>query len=204
MIKNKKRKEQMIKYFKENLGSISKLFINHVGMTVFALVVLITSSLLTKKIGNPVVFYIMGGLNVLMYFSLLYTAMWERGAKDKLKVEGGRMKEGLFHGLYMYLLANALSIFFAVFTLIFACFASDPNSGIYSVYDVFKLITHFWGAIYLPITKLEFASPVLHSLLYFAIIMPGAIVSCVSYVLGLKGFKCIFPEPKYDKNKKVR
>ena len=194
----------MIKYFKENLSSISKLFINHVGMTVFALVVLITSSLLSTKLGNQVVFYIMGGLTVLMYFSLLYTAMWERGAKDKLKVDGGRMQQGLFHGLYMYLLANALSIFLAVMTLIFACFASDPNSGIYSVYDVFKLITHFWGAIYLPITKIEIASPVLHSLLYFAIVLPGAIVSCVSYILGVKGCKCIFPEPKYDKNRKFR
>lgn len=194
----------MIKYFKENLSSISKLFINHVGMTVFGLVVLITSSLLSSKIGNDVVFYIMGGLTVLMYFSLLYTAMWERGAKDKIKIDGGRMECGLFHGLYMYLIANALSIFFALLTFFFAFFATDPNSGIYSVYDVFKLITHFWGAIYLPITRIEIASPVLHSLLYFAIILPGAIVSCVSYILGVKGFKCLFPEPKYDKNRKYR
>lgn len=194
----------MIKYFKENLSSISKLFINHVGMTVFALVVLITSSLLTKKIGNPVVFYIMGGLTVLMYFSLIYTAMWERGAKDKLKVDGGRMKQGLLHGLYMYLMANAISIFLALLTFIVACFVSDPNSGVYGAYDVVKIITHFWGAIYMPITKIELASPIVHSLLYFAIILPGAIVSCVSYILGVKGFKCIFPEPKYDKNKKVR
>lgn len=202
--KNQKRKEQMIKYFKENLSSISKLFINHVGMTVFALVVLITSSLLSSKLGNNAVFYIMGGLTVLMYFSLIYTAMWERGAKDKIKVDGGRMKRGLFHGLYMYLMANALSIFFALLTLLFACFANDPNSGIYGVYDVFKLITHFWGAIYLPITKIPISSPVLHSLLYFAIIVPGAIVSCVSYILGVKGVKCIFPEPKHDKTRKFR
>ncbi len=194
----------MIKYFKENLSSISKLFINHVGMTVFGLVVLITSSLLSDKLGNDVVFYIMGALTVLMYFSLLYTAMWERGAKDKIRVDGGRMKCGLFHGLYMYLLANAISIFLALMTFIFACFAKDPNSGIYSVYDVFKLMTHFWGSIYLPITRIEISSPVLHSLLYFAIILPGAIVSCVSYILGVKGFKCLFPEPKRDQTKKFR
>lgn len=194
----------MKKYFTENLSSISKLFINHVGMTVFALVVLITSSLLSSKIGNDVVFYMMGALTVLMYFSLIYTAMWERGAKDKIKVDGGRMKCGMFHGLYIYLFANALSIFFAVLTFIFACFANNPNSGIYGVYDVFKIITHFWGSIYLPITKIEISSPVLHSLLYFAIILPGAIVSFVSYILGVKGFKCLFPEPKHDKTRKFR
>jgi len=194
----------MIKYFKENLSSISKLFINHVGMTVFGLVVLITSSLLSSKIGNDVVFYIMGGLTVLMYFSLIYTAMWERGAKDKIRVDGGRMKCGLFHGLFMYLLANAVSIFLALMTFIFACFANDPNSGIYSVYDVFKLMTHFWGSIYLPITRIEISSPVLHSLLYFAIVLPGALVSFVSYILGVKGFKCLFPEPKRDKTRKFR
>lgn len=194
----------MIKYFKENLSTISKLFINHIGMTIFGLIVLITSSLLSDKIGNEIVFYLMGGLTVLMYFSLLYTAMWERGAKDKLKVDGGRMKIGLFHGLYMYLLANAISIFLALMTLIFSFFASDPNSGIYSVYDVFKLMTHFWGAIYLPITRIAVSSPVIHTLLYFAIILPGAIVSSVSYILGVKGFKCLFPEPKHDKTRKFR
>ncbi len=194
----------MIKYFKENLSTISKLFINHIGMTIFGLIVLITSSLLSDKIGNEIVFYLMGGLTVLMYFSLLYTAMWERGAKDKLKIDGGRMKLGLFHGLYMYLLANAISIFLAAMTLIFSFFASDPNSGIYGVYDVFKLMTHFWGAIYLPITRIAVSSPVIHTLLYFAIILPGAIVSCVSYILGVKGFKCLFPEPKHDKTRKFR
>ena len=194
----------MVKYFKENLSTISKLFINHIGMTIFGLIVLITSSLLSDKLGNEVVFYIMGGLTVLMYFSLLYTAMWERGAKDKLKIDGGRMKLGLFHGLYMYLLANAISIFLAVMTLIFAFFANDPNSGIYGAYDVFKLMTHFWGAIYLPITRIAISSPVIHTLLYFAIIVPGAIISCVSYILGVKGFKCIFPEPKHDKTRKYR
>ena len=195
----------MIKYFKENLSSISKLFINHVGMTVFALVVLITSSLLSTKLGNQVVFYIMGGLTVLMYFSLLYTAMWERGAKDKLKVDGGRMQQGLFHGLYMYLLANALSIFLAVMTLIFACFAGvEGSGGLSNTYSVFRIISQFWGAIYLPITQIPISSPVLHSLLHFAIVLPGAIISCVSYILGVKGCKCIFPEPKYDKNRKFR
>ena len=110
----------MIRYFKENLSTISKLFINHVGMTIFGLIVLITSRLLSDKIGHPVVFYIMGAITLLMYFSLLYTAMWERGAKDKIKVDGGRMKYSAFHGLYMYLIANVIAIFLAVMTIFFA------------------------------------------------------------------------------------
>ena len=194
----------MIKYFKENLSSISKLFINHIGMTIFGLLVLITSWLISDKVGNKVIFYIMGALTILMYFSLLYTAMWERGAKDKLRVDGGRMKCGLFHGLYMYLLANVPSIFFGLMTLLFSFFATDPNSGIYGVYDVFKLMAHWWGSMYMPLTTIQIASPVVHSLLYIVIILPGAIVSFVSYILGVKGFKCLFPEPKYDKTRKIR
>ena len=195
----------MIRYFKENLSTISKLFINHVGMTIFGLIVLITSRLLSDKIGNSVVFYIMGAITLLMYFSLLYTAMWERGAKDKIKVDGGRMKYSAFHGLYMYLIANVIAIFLAVMTIFFAFFANDPDSGIYGVYDVFRLMTHFWGSMYLPVTSSNMTlSPVVHSLLYFAIIMPGAIVSFVSYILGVKGYKCIFPEPKRDKTRKFR
>lgn len=188
---------KMKKYIKENLESIGKLFINHIGMTIFSLVVLLTARLI-----NNVFFYVMGGLAVLMYFSLLYTAMWERGAKDKVKIDGGREKCNIFNGLYFYLLANAFVIFTALISLILAFFITDEVSNVNNVYSVFRLITHFYNGMYMPITKISSIGPVLHSCVYLSTVIPGAIVSFVSYILGVKGFKCIFPESKKARNRR--
>lgn len=192
----------MIKYFKNNLSHISKLFINHVGMMIFSLAVLITSWLLAKKNDAPIIFYIMGAVAILMYFSLIYTAMWERGAKDKIKIDGGRLTYNPWHGLYMYLIANAIAVVAGVLAFILSFFESVPF--LYNIYTVFMFIAHWWSAMYLPLTTLELSPLWLHTLLYVAIILPGALVSTVSYILGAKGFKCIFPEPKRDRERKYK
>lgn len=204
MAENKKTKKSLIAYVKDNLDSILKLFINHIGMMIFGLVVLITSSLIASRLKNQAVFYVMGALTLLMYFSLIYTAMWERGAKDKIKIDGGRMKKNILNGLWFYLLANALAVITGVITLLLSFFVTEDASFINNVYGVFRIIAHYYNSMYLNITTIDGMGAVLGSLMYVLVILPGALVSFVSYVLGVKGFKCLFPEPKYDRNKKIR
>ena len=194
----------MIKYIKENLDSIFKLFINHIGMMIFGLVVLITSKLLSSNLKNDAVYYIMGAITVLMYFSLIYTAMWERGAKDKIKVDGGRAEKSIFHGLLFYLIANIIGVFTGIMSLILSIFVTEDVSFINNTYGVFQIVSHYYNSMYLPVLEIDGLPVVLHASLYVFAIIPGALVSFVSYILGLNGFKCLFPEPKYDKNRKIR
>lgn len=194
----------LVEYVKQNVDSIMKLFINHVGMMIFALVVLITSALLSSKLGNYATYYVMFGLTLLMYFSLIYTAMWERGAKDKIKVDGGRMKKNIFNGLFFYLIANSIAIITGAFGLLLSLFLTEDASFVNNVYGVFRIIAHYYSSMYLPVTTINGVGAVVSSLIYIGVVLPGAIVSFISYFLGLKGFKCIFPEPKYDKNRKIR
>lgn len=194
----------MIKYIKENLDSIFKLFINHIGMMIFSLVVLITTKLMSSKMGNSALFYIMGALAVLMYFSLIYTAMWERGAQDKIKIDGGRLTKNIYNGLWLYLIANFIAIFAGVVALIFSFIVTEGTSFANDIYAVFRIISHYYSGMYMWITEINIGNPVLHSLIYLALVIPGALVSFVSYVLGVKGFKCLFPEPKKDRNNRIR
>lgn len=194
----------MIKYVKGNTDSIFKLFINHMGMMIFALVVLITSKLLSSRIGNDAVFYIMGAVTVLMYFSLIYTAMWERGAADKIKIDGGRATKNLLNGLWFYLLGNGIFVISSIISLLFSFFVTEEPSFANGAFAVFRFISHYYNSMYMPVTSISGLGAVPKSLIYVATVLPGAMVSAVSYILGVKGFKCIFPEPKRDKNRKVR
>ena len=189
-----------VEYIKANLSSISKIFINHIGMGIFSLVVLITAKLISSKMSNQVVFYIMGALAILMYFSLIYTAMWERGAADKIKIDGGRMKKSIWHGLWFYLLGDFIGVISAVLATLLSLFVTSSASFINNVYAVFKFITHYWNSMYLNITEISG----IHSAIYVALIIPGALVAFVSYISGVSDQRCIFPEPKYDKNRKIR
>ena len=55
---------------------------------------------------------------ILFYFFLLYTMCWEIGAKDKLRVEGGRMDPAPFKGALLSLVANAVNLLGALTALI--------------------------------------------------------------------------------------
>ena len=194
----------MIKYIKENLDSIFKLFINHIGMIIFSLVVLITAKLMTSKMNSSALFYIMGALAVLMYFSLIYTAMWERGAQDKIKIDGGRLNKNILNGLWFYLIANVVAIFSGVIALIFSFVTTEGTSLVNDIYGIFRIISHYYSGMYMWITEIDFGNPIVHSLVYIGLIIPGALVSFVSYILGVNGFKCIFPEPKKDQSRRMR
>lgn len=176
-------------FIQENYKSISKLFINHIGMMVFGLIVLIAT-----KMMNNVIFHIMGVFSILMYMTLLYTAMWEAGAADKIKIDGGRKKRNLLSGFMFWAAANIASILFAVFII---AFYYIPALG--EICGTLQLINNFYNGMYLSILNVV---PAPFS--YALILVPGLLVSGISYILGVKGYKCIFPEPKRDRNERLR
>jgi hypothetical protein len=88
--------------------------------------------------------------------------------------------------------------------LIFSFIVTKGTSFANDIYAVFRIISHYYSGMYMWITEINIGNPVLHSLIYLALVIPGALVSFVSYVLGVKGFKCLFPEPKKDRNRRIR
>ena len=82
-------------------------------MCVFGLVVVLAVQMLTeqlkgdKEIPLGVPAYIACGVAILVYLGLIYVCMWEKGASDRIKILGGRMKRNNFKGLLLWLVANS-------------------------------------------------------------------------------------------------
>ena len=74
----------MIKFFKDNLAMIWKIVLTQIGMMVFGLIVVLSTSMI-----NPVLCHIAGGLSILMYLFVLYSHFIEKGNEDKIKIDGG-------------------------------------------------------------------------------------------------------------------
>ncbi len=148
--------------------------------------------------GNKVPYYALGVVAIALYMVVLYVNFWEKGASDKLKVDGGRMKLSLFHGLYISLIYNIPTVVFGIFATI-SCFVENgflniigSISPLYNgMYSIFTDAQGLNLSAYLP--------PV-----FILLIIPSLIVSTISYILGVKGYKCLFPEPKKAQDNKTQ
>ncbi len=190
-------------FFKTNFDAISKLFLNHIAMCVFGIVVALATKMLNDNVFKGpensfgVLGYIMCGVGVLLYLCLIYVCMWEKGASDKIKIDGGRLKRNSFKGLLFWLVANSINIFLILNLTVVALIGEVAKEA----HAIIGLITMLLNGMYYPILWHFFGNL---SWLFFVVLIPGAIVATLSYISGIKGHKCIFPEPKKEQNRKMR
>lgn len=218
-------------FLKNNFDGISKLFVYHIAMCLFGLIVCLAIEMVATQIDGgthqcqncdtfyeisevdenfnckvcgektttkmSIATYIAGGIGALIYFGLMYVCMWEKGASDKIKIDGGRQKRNNFKGLLMWLVASAINIFLLVNIAILSFIPQAENT-----HGILAIIGLYYNAMYYPFlwvfSKIEITS------LYLVALIPGAIVATLSYLAGVSGKKCLFPEPKGERNRKVR
>ena len=187
-------------FFSKNFDIISKLFVYHIAMCIFGLVVTIASEMLSTQIGGEheglsVFTYVSSLLGILVYLGLIYVCMWEKGASDRLKIVGGRMKESKVKGLLIWLIANSINIFVLINVAILSFIPAANN-----VHGIMAIVGMLYNAPYLP----ELVAMNQITWLYFVVLIPSAVMATVSYILGIKGYKCIFPEPKAERNRQIK
>lgn len=186
-------------YIKENRSLITKLIVNHIAMSIFGLIMAIVTRFLAERNGgNKALYYIVGILAVLLYAVILYVNFWEKGASDKLKVDGGRMKLTLFNGLYISLFANIPTIIFGIFATI-NCYVESNVTGYLAA------LSPLYNGMYTMLTDTEGLGLGTHfPPVFIFLCVPALIISTISYILGVKGFKCLFPEPKKQQKKNIQ
>ena len=186
-------------YIKENKSLISKLIVNHIAMSIFGLIMaIVTRFLANRNGGNKTLYYIVGVLAILLYAIVLYVNLWEKGASDKLKVDGNRMKLSMWNGLLISLFANIPTAIFGIFATI-NCYVESNITGYLAA------LSPLYNGMYTIFTDTkglglgEHFPPV-----FIFLCVPALIISTISYILGVKGFKCLFPEPKKNQNEKLQ
>lgn len=193
----------MLVFLKENSYSITKMIINQIGMTVFGTVLAFATN------SNATLFLLASLFSIVFYLSLLYSMTWEIGAKDKIRVESGRMPNKPLLGMYISLSANIPNIIIVLLMFIGFIFGSKAvgiemewAGSLYLVMNTLirLLLGMYTGTInyFLPkYTVLSedqtFQGVVLGSVqnptFFLLAILPSVIVCAVSYYFGLKGFR---------------
>jgi len=190
-----------MKFLKENSYNIIRLYINQIGITIFSLVLYFSVLMLEDKDLSLKLQVAISIFAMLFFFSLLYTAAWDWGANDKIRIDGGRMKKMVGKGALLSVMANLINFLLAGGCVISELIIKDGNGFISQLFRPILLLTN---AIYIGVIKTACASSssviLFESLGYLIAPLLSILATHIGYVFGLKNKK-IFPTAKKPANK---
>lgn len=193
----------MLVFLKENSYSITKMIINQVGMTVFGTVLAFATSM------NQTLFLATSLFSIVFYLTLLYSMTWELGAKDKIRVDSGRMAKKPWLGMQLSLISSTPNLILVF--LLFVGFIFGLNSiGIAqewagNLYVVANQVIRLWMGMYIgtinyflpkgqsivneqTVTTVDITS-VLNPTFFLLAVLPAIVVCAAAYYFGLKGIR---------------
>ena len=148
-----------MKFFKDNSYDIVRLLINQIGITIFSLVLFTALAAIENTETYSAVLIAASIFATGFYLVLIYTVGWECGAKDKIRVDGGRLSPMPAKGALMALIANLPNFIFTVLGIItMLIYIMGGGEGFYSAFAVFNLIFRFIEAMYLGVIQAVFSA----------------------------------------------
>lgn len=198
-----------MKFLKENSYSIIKLYINQIGISIFSL--LLYSSVANLK-SDKLSLNLTIGISVvaiLFYFALVYTASWDIGASDIIRIESGRMEGKKYKGALMSFFANVINFVLAGICVVSMILYMNGIDAAQGFSQVANLILRLSYAMYIGLLQGIFNSfsengnmyNLLQSFGFLAAPLITILVTHLGYILGMKNIK-LFPSSKNTKKNK--
>lgn len=197
-----------MKFIKENISDIIKLYVNQIGIVIFTLALVYPLSTIEVKTFENLWDLLASIVAIIFYYVLLYNVLWEIGAKDRIRVDSGRYERTPAKGALLGICANIPNLIFSlplfVFTVIYV-----TTGACAKVYAVFNLITRFHETLYMGTVlsicdgfgKQDFREPIqiVISALFLLIPFVSALITHFSYVLGYKEIRLFGMNPSKKK-----
>ena len=139
---------------------------------------------------------------------MIYNVAWEIGAKDKIRIDAGRMERTPEKGILMGLYANIPNIlFWGVAALFLVIRIISGAEWAWSIFGVMNMILRLFISIYLGIVMGISAPFEANTEIYYLIQTIGFIafsfisvgIIHLSYILGLKDFRLFGKTPSSKK-----
>jgi hypothetical protein len=183
---------RLLCFLKENSYNMVRLFVYQFGMTVFG------SSLAMASQANKPLLLITSIFATLFFMYLVYSSMWEIGAKDYIRIEAGRLIPRPALGLCIACGAGMPNYILLLLTYIGFIFAS-PDIGICAdwatgLFSVVHLIFRLLNGMYLGILSIALSSTdasgimsIENMLMCGATVIPALLSAWLGYFIGAKG-----------------
>ena len=181
-----------MRFLKENSYDIVRLAINQIGITIFAWVLYSAVSSMDIEATMKILVSV---FSTLFYFALIYSTSWEYGAKDKLKIDSGRLEYNRYKGFLLGLFANSFNIIFsAIDVILMGVFISSGVEQFKTVYAIIDVIIRFVEGIYIGVIlsivpSVNDTSYLLQSVCFTVAPFLAVGVTTVGYLFGAKNIR---------------
>ncbi len=207
-----------MKFLKENSYDIVKLFINQIGIAIFSMALYSAVSIaLPGDDGlSSTIEICISIFATLFYMLLVYTAMWEIGAKDRIRMDGGKMVRKPFKGLLMGIVANAPNFLLCGFAMLaMGLYLLNGVEWLKGVFAVLNLLFGFIESMYLGVVinifpiagdATAYASDTIYfyrTIAYFLMPVIAISITSLGYFLGVRNLRIlsVFSQEKSNSQK---
>lgn len=182
-----------MKLIKDNLHTIVKLFVNQIGVAIFAFMLYTAiGAMRLEASATRTVNLLISIFSLLFYLFLLYTVVWEIGAIDRIAVDTGREKKQPLKGMILSAVSNLPNFLLGgVCILLIALHLSTGAEGPKTAFGILNLIYRMLDSIYLGIVSFVFptvtedvAVYLYQSILFVALLLIPILVCQAAYAMG--------------------
>ncbi len=216
-----------MRFIKENLHDIVKLFINQLGITIFSffLYTAFDVGIKDNDSAKSATYIAVSVISILFFCFLLYTVAWEWGAKDKIRIDGGRLKEFKYKGALISFYANVINFVIAavafttvlIFMLTYSetslfdpslviTFDKVPSNFALELHSVFNILMRFISSLYNGLLRGIFSGienaflvSFYESIGFFVLPLVAILATHFGYVMGLREKKIFSSNAKAKK-----
>lgn len=187
-----------MKIFKENSYDIVRLYVNQLGIMIFSMLLYTAvGSFENAALSNALSVFV-SVFSTCFYLVLVYYAVWEIGAKDKIRIDGGRLERCNSKGLVMCLFANVPNFLLGILTVILlSLFLLTGNDGIYAAFLIFNTVMRFHASMFLGFITaivpaglsagaIDYVEFLIEAILFTVFPIVSVAVTHLAYQLGLR------------------
>lgn len=185
-----------MKFIKDNISLIARLIVTHIGLSVFGIAVFMSTNQISRGMMLAASVFC-----ALFYGVIVYSTLWEAGAKDKPAIDAGRMPESNGRGFYITLAGEMIAIVLVIVMLAASFFnqTSAVAGGICAVlYPILVFADSCFTGIMLYFNP-QGASFILTSAIYLfaSIFISGA--GALGYAFGSREISILPKKKAHDK-----
>lgn len=165
-------------FIKQHSYDAVKMFLNQFAIGLFGF----SLALACGKAENRTLRLITSIFAILFYLFLIYTMLWEMGAKDKISVEHGHKRRIPLTGLYIALMASVVNYLLAIGITIGS-----------SIGGVCVFLSGLLQGMYLGVLSLRIHDVLLNTyvIVYYLIPLPAILTATVAYWFGLHDVRLV-------------
>lgn len=193
----------MKSFFRQHSYNIIKMFVNQFAISLFGIVL----AMATLAAESNILAIVCSIFSIAFYLFLIYTMVWEIGAKDRISVDYGKQSHHPYTGLWLGIVSNLPNILIAVlYTIGYPFMNTHRWAG--NMNFVLNWISAIIEGMYrglLSLITLSDGTLIVHEWwTYFVIIIPAVLAAWLGYLAGFKNFRMLaaYFNKKAEENKK--